>query len=173
MSSAPQSAAPPVLVVMGVTGTGKSTVAGQLSGHLGWELQEGDDLHPPANVAKMSEGIPLTDEDRWPWLDLVAAWIDAQIAEETPGIITCSALKRAYRDRLRRPNVTFIHLYGSRDVIAARLAARLNHFMPTTLLDSQFNTLEMPGADEQVITVDVAATPAEQVAQVLHGLGRP
>ena len=163
----------PVLVVMGVTGTGKSTVAGLLAGHLGWELQEGDDLHPPANVTKMSEGIPLTDEDRWPWLEVVAGWIDGQIADGAPGIVTCSALKRAYRDRLRRPNVIFVHLSGTREVIASRLAARRDHFMPTTLLDSQLNTLEMPGDDEQVITVDVAATPAEQVAQVLHGLGRP
>lgn len=173
MSTTHSPAATPVLVVMGVTGTGKSTVAGLLAGHLGWELEEGDDLHPPANVAKMSAGIPLTDEDRWPWLDIVAGWIDGQIDAGVAGIVTCSALKRVYRDRLRRPNVIFVHLTGSAEVIAGRLSARLDHFMPTTLLESQVATLEVPGADEQVITVDVAGTPSEQVAHVLHELGRP
>ena len=168
----PSLTAAPVLVVMGVSGTGKSTIAGLLASRLGWELQEGDDLHPPVNVAKMSRGTPLTDEDRWPWLDLVAGWIDAQIADGAPGIVTCSALKRAHRDRLRRQEVTFVHLYGSREVIAARLAARRDHFMPSMLLDSQLRTLEVPGAEEQVITVDVAGTPDEQVTEVLDQLGR-
>ncbi len=100
----------PVLVVMGVSGSGKSTVAGILAGQLGWDLVEGDDLHPAANVAKMSAGIPLADEDRWPWLDRVAAWIRNHTATGVPGIITCSALKRSYRDKLSGDNVVFVHL---------------------------------------------------------------
>ena len=166
-------APPTVLVVMGVSGTGKSTVAGLLAGHLGWPLQEGDDLHPEANVDKMEQGIPLTDDDRWPWLDRIGAWIDEQGALDEPGIVTCSALKRSYRDRLRRPNVVFVHLAGTRDAIRRRMAAREHHFMPLSLLDSQLDTLEPPGEDEQVITVDLGGTPAEEVAVVLHELGRP
>ena len=110
---------PPVLVVMGVSGTGKSTVAGLLAGHLGWPMEEGDDLHPEANVDKMEQGVPLTDDDRWPWLDRIGEWIDEQGRRGEPGIITCSALKRSYRDRLRRPNVVFVHLAGTRDTISA------------------------------------------------------
>ncbi len=118
-----------VLVLMGVSGTGKSTVAGLLAGRLSWDLEEGDDLHPAANVAKMASGHPLTDEDRWPWLERVAGWIQHQIAVDRPGIITCSALKRSYRDRLRAPGVTFVYLHGTQELIAARLgqAARSLH----------------------------------------------
>jgi gluconokinase len=163
---------PTILVVMGVTGTGKSTVAGMLAGQLGWELREGDDLHPPANVAKMSKGIPLTDEDRMPWLDIIAAWIDDQTAANKPGIVTCSALKRIYRDRLRRPNVIFVHLTGSPELIASRMAKRLDHFMPTTLLESQLATLEPPGPDENVITVNLSGQPSDEVAEVLTQLSR-
>ena len=164
--------APPVLVVMGVSGTGKSTVAALLAGHLGWPLQEGDDLHPEANVDKMEQGVPLTDDDRWPWLDRVGGWIDEQVRRGEPGIITCSALKRAYRDRLRRPNVVFVYLAGTREAITRRMAARAGHFMPLSLLDSQLATLEAPGSDEQVITVDLGGTPQEEVAVVLHELGK-
>ena len=164
---------PTVLVVMGVSGTGKSTVAGLLSGHLGWPLQEGDDLHPEANVDKMEQGIPLTDDDRWPWLDRIGEWIDEQGRQDEPGIVTCSALRRSYRDRLRRPNVVFVHLAGTREAIRRRMAARVGHFMPLSLLDSQLDTLEPPGPDEQVITVNLAGTLAEEVAEVLHALGRP
>jgi gluconokinase len=163
---------PPVLVVMGVSGTGKSTVAGLLAAHLGWAMEEGDDLHPDANVDKMEQGIPLTDDDRWPWLDRVAGWIDEQARLGEPGIITCSALKRSYRDRLRRPNVVFVHLAGTREAITRRMAARSGHFMPLSLLDSQLDTLEPPGPDEQVITVELDGTPQEEVAVVLHALGR-
>jgi gluconokinase len=165
-----QTTPPPVLVVMGVSGTGKSTVAGLLAGHLGWPLQEGDDLHPEANVAKMEQGIPLTDDDRWPWLDTIGAWIDEQGRRGEPGIITCSALKRAYRDRLRRPNVVFVHLAGTRDTITRRMAARSGHFMPLSLLDSQLATLEAPGPDERVITVDLGGTPEEEADVVLSAL---
>ena len=164
---------PTVLVVMGVSGTGKSTVAGLLAGHLGWALQEGDDLHPAANREKMARGMPLTDDDRWPWLDAVADWIHGRIAAGRPGIITCSALRRVYRDRLRRDDrdhVVFVHLSGSRDVILERLAARKGHFMPPSLLDSQFATLEPPEPDEKAVTVDVALPADEQVAGIIEGL---
>jgi gluconokinase len=164
------SASPTVLVVMGVSGTGKSTVAGLLAERLGCPMEEGDDLHPPANRAKMEHGVPLTDEDRWPWLEQVRAWIDAQSETGRPGIITCSALRRAYRDRLRRPNVVFVYLAGTHEVIAARLSTRSGHFMPPSLLQSQLDTLEPPGADERVITVHLGGTPDDEVSQVLAAL---
>jgi gluconokinase len=166
------SALPTVLVVMGVSGTGKSTVAGLLAERLGWPFEEGDELHPAANVEKMERGVPLTDEDRWPWLDRIGAWIDAQGRAGEPGIVTCSALRRAYRDRLRRPNVVFVFLSGTREVIQRRMAARSGHFMPLSLLDSQLATLEPPGPDERVVTVDLGGTPEEEVADVLRALGR-
>lgn len=172
MRARPTADLPPVLVVMGVSGTGKSLVAGLLADQLGWELQDGDALHPPGNLAKMSAGTPLTDADRWPWLDTIAAWIDQRAANQAPGVVTCSALKRSYRDRLRRPYVIFVHLVGAREVIAQRLAARTGHFMPQSLLDSQLATLETPGPDENAITVDVADEPGEEVAEILHLLGR-
>jgi gluconokinase len=162
----------PVLVIMGVSGSGKSTVAGILAGQLGWDLEEGDDLHPAANVAKMHAGIPLTDEDRWPWLDSVAAWITEHTRAGIPGIITCSALKRIYRDRMRGDNVVFVHLAGNKDTIERRLNARLNHYMPPTLLDSQINTLEPPGPDENTLVVDLGRKPAEEAAEIIERLGR-
>lgn len=160
----------PVLVVMGVAGCGKSTLAAQLAQRLGWPLQEGDALHPQANVDKMAAGQPLDDADRWPWLHLVAAWIDACRAADEPGIITCSALKRAYRDLLRREGVRFVHLTGSRDLLAQRMQVRSGHFMPPSLLDSQLATLEAPGADEAAITIDIALAPETQMAAVLAWL---
>lgn len=162
---------PPVLVVMGVAGTGKSTVAGLLAGRLGWDFQEGDDLHPAANVAKMAAGHPLDDEDRWPWLDRVAAWIDAKRAAGEPGIITCSALRRVYRDVLRRDDVTFVHLTGERAFVLDRLTRRQGHFMPPALLDSQFDALEPLGPDERGIEIDLAMTPAQQASEVVDRLG--
>jgi len=161
----------PVLVIMGVSGSGKSTVAGILAGQLGWDLEEGDDLHPPANVAKMHAGIPLTDEDRWPWLESVAAWIREHTSAGLPGIITCSALKRIYRDRMRGDHVVFVHLAGDKDVIERRLSARLDHFMPTTLLDSQIDTLEPPGPDENTLVVNLGRRPAELAAEIIDRLG--
>jgi len=151
-----------IVVVMGVSGCGKTTVARLLAERLGWQMQEGDALHPPANVAKMSAGTPLTDEDRWPWLREIAAVIDRWRAAGTSGVVTCSALKRAYRDILvgDRPDVRLAYLRGSKPLIAERLAARKGHFMPPALLDSQFATLEEPGADERPIVLDVADTPA-------------
>jgi carbohydrate kinase (thermoresistant glucokinase family) len=161
---------PPVLVLMGVTGSGKSTVAGLLAGRLGWALAEGDDLHPAANLAKMAAGHPLTDDDRWPWLALVREWIDARVAAGEPGIVTCSALKRAYRDVLRDPHVVFVHLAGSREVLAGRLAARHGHFMPAALLDSQLADLEAPGPDEQALTVEIGPGAADQAATIVAEL---
>ena len=155
---------PRILVVMGVSGSGKSTLAGLLAGRLGWALQEGDDLHPAANVAKMEAGIPLTDDDRWPWLALIRDWISARIAAGESGIVTCSALRRSYRDVLALPGVEFVHLEGTRHDLAERLGRRLGHFMPASLLDSQLETLEPLGPDEAGFVVD-AALPAQEAAQ--------
>ena len=160
----------PVLVVMGVAGSGKSTLAAQLAQHLGWPLQEGDALHPQTSVDKMAAGQPLTDADREPWLRLIAAWIDARASAGEPGIVTCSALKRAYRDVLRREGVRFVHLTGEPDLLAQRMQERSGHFMPPSLLDSQLATLEVPGADENAITIDIALAPAAQVSAVLAWL---
>ncbi len=171
MPSRPTPDAAPVLVIMGVSGTGKSTVAGLLAGRLGWDLAEGDDFHPATNVRKMASGHPLTDEDRRPWLDAVASWITAHTAVGKPGVITCSALKRSYRDRLRGEHVIFVHLTGTKAQIAQRLTTRLDHYMPASLLDSQLEALEAPGADENVLAVDVGRSPDEEVAEILRRLG--
>ena len=154
-------ARPLVLVVMGVSGSGKTTVARGLAERLGWRFQEGDALHPPANVAKMSAGTPLADEDRWPWLAAIAAVIDGWRAEGVSGIVTCSALKRAYRAVLigDRADVRLVYLAGDKALIAGRMAARKGHFMPAALLDSQFAALEVPGAEERPITVDIGPAP--------------
>jgi ribose 5-phosphate isomerase A len=156
---------PPILVIMGVSGAGKTTVAREIAARLGWPFEEGDSLHPEANVAKMHAGIPLTDADRRPWLEAVAAWIDGQRAKRQPGIITCSALKRAYRQIIigNRPEVRLVYLRGGRDLIAARLAGRQGHFMPPSLLQSQMDTLEQPDPDEDPLTVDVGPS-ADQIA---------
>jgi carbohydrate kinase (thermoresistant glucokinase family) len=159
-----------VLVVMGVSGSGKSTVAGLLARRLSWDLEEGDDLHPEENVAKMAAGHPLTDDDRWPWLDRVAEWIRHELGAGRSGIITCSALKRSYRDRLRAPGVTFVYLHGSYDLIAGRLAKRHGHYMPSTLLESQFADLEPPEPDEKALTIDIGPSVAEQVSEIIGAL---
>lgn len=163
---------PTVLVVMGVSGTGKTTVAEILAEQLGWSTGEGDDLHPEANVAKMAQGIPLTDEDRWPWLDTVAGWIRERLERGESGVVTCSALKRSYRDRLRMPGVRFVHLAGPRQLLVERMAARKGHYMPLSLLDSQLATLEVPGADEDVITASVFRAPEAIARDVLEQLRR-
>lgn len=160
----------PVLVVMGVSGTGKSTIAAALAERLGWPMQEGDALHPQANVDKMAAGQPLTDEDRWPWLVRVTAWIDQRAAAGNPGIVTCSALKRAYRDVLRRDFVHFVYLSGERALIAQRMHERQGHFMPPALLDSQLATLEPPSEDEQAIIVDIALPPGDQIIEIVSRL---
>lgn len=155
---------------MGVSGSGKSTVAGVLAGRLGWDLAEGDDMHPPENVAKMASGHPLDDEDRWPWLVTVAAWIRERTQADRPGIVTCSALKRIYRDRLRGDGVVFVHLVGTPDEIANRIAVRHGHYMPTLLLDSQLQTLEPLWPDEEAITVDVSGSPQDEAARIIARL---
>lgn len=159
------------VVVMGVSGSGKSTVAALLAERLGWEFLEGDGLHPAANVEKMRAGIPLSDEDRAPWLAEIARVVDERIRAGRPVVVTCSALRRRYRDVLRRDDLVFAHLAGSRDRISGRLAARVGHFMPTTLLDSQFGALEPLGEDEAHVTVDVGRSPEEEVAEILDQLG--
>jgi ribose 5-phosphate isomerase A len=164
---------PPILVIMGVSGVGKSSVAQELAARLGWPFEEGDALHPEANVAKMQAGIPLTDADRRPWLERIAAWIDEQRAKKQPGIITCSALKRSYRQIIigDRPEVRLIYLRGGRDLIAQRLARRSGHFMPASLLQSQFDVLEEPDSGEHPLTLDVEP-PASQIAgEIIRLLG--
>lgn len=161
-----------LLVVMGVSGSGKTTVGRMLAARLAWPFAEGDDFHPPANIDKMASGHPLTDEDRWPWLAAIGRWIDERIEAAEDGVVTCSALKRSYRDVLRRPEVAFVHLTGDRAAIAERVAARHGHFMPAALLDSQLATLEPPDADERVIPVDLALPPSEIADQVVRALGR-
>jgi carbohydrate kinase (thermoresistant glucokinase family) len=161
-----------VLVEMGVSGSGKTTIAQALADRLGWAFQEGDALHPQANVDKMHAGIPLTDEDRWPWLRRVAAWVDGQLAAGQPGIITCSLLKRAYRDLVidGRQGVRLLYLKGDKALIADRMARRKGHFMPASLLDSQFATLEEPGPDEHPLAVDISGTADEIVDHIMREL---
>ena len=162
---------PLVIVVMGVSGCGKSTVGRVLAERLGWFFQEGDDLHPASNVAKMSAGIALTDEDRWPWLDRVAAWIEGRLVAGESGVVACSALKRAYRERLARPGgVVFVYMAVDRHTLEERLAGRRGHYMPAALLASQLETLEEPGADEGVIRVDAKRSAEAATDSVLEGL---
>jgi carbohydrate kinase (thermoresistant glucokinase family) len=166
-----------VLVMMGVSGSGKTTIASAVAQRLGWQMLEGDKLHPPANVAKMSAGTPLTDDDRWPWLHAIASAIDDWRANGVSGVVACSALKRAYRDILIGPrkNVVLVYLEGSHELIAKRMAARHGHFMPPGLLDSQFATLEEPAEAEHPIVVSVAPAPeaiAETIVEKLNQQGR-
>ncbi|GAA5154573.1 gluconokinase [Pseudonocardia eucalypti] len=154
---------------MGVSGAGKTTVGRLLAERLDVPYAEADDFHPPANIAKMSAGIPLTDEDRWPWLDALAGWIAGHAG--TGGVVTCSALKRVYRDRLRAAggNVWFLHLRVDRQVLAGRVAHRPGHFMPAALLDSQLADLQPLEPDEPGLTVDASATPEAVVDAALTG----
>lgn len=159
----------PRIVIMGVAGCGKSSVGEALALRLGVPYRDGDDLHTAESVAKMRAGVALADADRWPWLDRVAA----VLRDEAPVIVGCSALKRAYRDRIRAGAggpVSFVHLAGSRAVIEARMAARTGHYMPVALLDSQFAALEAPGPDE-AMTVDIDQALGAIVAVVLRGIG--
>ncbi len=157
---------------MGVSGSGKTTVGAMLAGRLHWPYAEADDFHPAANVAKMASGHPLTDEDRWPWLHAIGAWIDAEIAAGRSAVVTCSALKRKYRDVLRRPQVHIVYLKGDHDLIAARLAARHGHYFLASMLDSQFADLEEPGPDEtDVVVVEIGGTPKDIVDHIVERLG--
>jgi len=160
---------PVIIVVMGVSGSGKSTVAALLAAALGCQFQEGDDLHPRENVEKMRGGTPLTDADRMPWLRKIAEEIDGWRARGECGVLTCSALKRSYRNIIigDRRDVMLVYLKGSRDVIHRRMAARHEHYMPVALLDSQFATLEEPTPDERPITLDVGGKPAEIAHEIV------
>lgn len=167
------------VVVMGVSGSGKTTVAQGVVARTGWVFAEADEFHPQANIDKMSQGIPLTDEDRWPWLHDLAGWMAAHAAKGEDTVITCSALKRSYRDVLRADvaalggghRVIFAHLDGAAEVIASRLEGRKGHFMPPSLLQSQIDTLESLDADEGAVVLDLTADPDVLIAQVMAHLG--
>ena len=163
---------PVIVVVMGVSGSGKTTISALLAGKLGCQFQEGDDLHPKANVEKMHSGTPLTDADRMPWLHKIAEEIDGWRARGESGVLTCSALKRAYRDIIigNRRDVTLVYLKGSHDLIKQRMAVRHEHFMPVALLDSQFATLEEPTPDEHPIVVDIGGRPAAVADEIVRQL---
>jgi len=163
---------PAAIIVMGVSGSGKSTIGALLAEALGWPFADADGFHPAANVAKMAAGTPLTDEDRWPWLDAIAAHIGASRTAGQPVVVACSALRRAYRERLRAGHIDliFLHLAGAPAVIAERQAARQGHFMPPSLMASQFATLEDPATEADAVTVSVSASPHEVVAAASHQL---
>ena len=163
--------APVILVVMGVSGSGKTTIASAIADRLHWDLQEGDDLHPESNVDKMARGTPLTDDDRWPWLDRVAGWIDEHLDAGRSGVVTCSALKRSYRDVLRRDAVHFVYLDAGRDELEKRVMHRRGHYMPASLLDSQLATLEPPEDDEQVFVVSIDRPAGDIAAEIAERIG--
>lgn len=161
-----------IVVVMGVSGSGKTTVASLLAERLGCAFQDGDDLHPRENVEKMRSGTPLTDADRLPWLQAIARRIDGWRERGQSGVVTCSALKRAYRDILigGRPDAHLVYLKGTQALIHGRLMARTSHFMPVGLLDSQFGTLQEPAEDERPIVVDIGPEPSQIVSEIVRRL---
>jgi gluconokinase len=162
-----------VIVLMGVSGSGKTTTGKRLARDLGWAFRDADTFHPAANIEKMSRAIPLTDEDRWPWLAAIAAWMDELVVSGQSGIVSCSALKRAYRESLLagRPAARLVHLAGSQDMIAARLQRRQRHFMPASLLQSQFDALEPPQPEERAVVVSVRLSPPRVAAEIRRRLG--
>jgi gluconokinase len=163
-----------VILLMGVAGSGNSTLGEALAAEFGWPYRDADSFHPAANIAKMQRGEALDDNDRWPWLDAIAAWIDERRLGNDPGIVSCSALKRIYRDRLLvgRSGVRLVYLKGDRDVIGQRMAAREGHFMPTALLDSQFTTLEEPSPSEWPIIAPIDATPRRIAELILSAIAQ-
>ena len=163
---------PAVIVVMGVASSGKTSLGERLAERLGWPFRDADSFHPPENVAKMAGGTPLNDDDRKPWLAAIAVWIDDLRARGEHGIVTCSALKKAYRDVIigGRPDVRLVYLKGSRELIGRRMAARQHHFMPPALLDSQFAALEEPGAVENPLVVSVEDSKDAIVQDVVDRL---
>jgi len=163
---------PMFLLVMGVSGSGKTTVARLVAQRLGYELVEGDDFHPPANVAKMSHGEPLTDGDRVPWLAAIREFVLGRLADTRPVVVTCSALKRTYRDQVTKgiDEAKIVYLYGDRELIADRLAVRHGHFFPAGLLDSQLADLEEPAPDEHVLTVDIGPAPKAIAEEIVTDL---
>ena len=158
-----------IVIISGVSGSGKTTVGAMLAGRLGWPFADADDFHPAANVAKMRAGIPLTDDDRQPWLRAITAWMDEHITRGESAVVGCSALKRSYRDQLLggRPEARLVFLAIDREVLTRRLAARVGHFFPEQLLASQLAALEPPGPDEHVIRVVPADTPAATVDAII------
>ena len=158
-----------IVIVAGVSGSGKTTVGALLAGRLGWRFADGDDFHPAANVAKMRAGIPLNDTDRRPWLRAIAAWMDERIARGEDAVVACSALRRSSRDLLLdgRPAARMVFLAPDREVLARRLAARRGHFFPEQLLSSQFDALDPPAPDERVLTVVPAGDPAATVDEIM------
>ena len=162
-----------IVVLAGVSGSGKTAVGTVLAARLGWVFEDTDALHSPAQIAKMRSGVPLTDADRWPWLELVAAWIDRQIAAGTPAVIACSVLKRSYRAFLcrGRPAVRIVILQADAATLAARLIARRGHFFPAKLLQSQLADLELPDQDERTIVVPAVRSPAEISDEIIRRLG--
>jgi len=164
-----------IVIVAGVAGSGKTTIGARLADRLGWRFADGDSFHSPANVAKMHAGIPLTDEDRAPWLRAITAWMDGLIAARQSGVLTCSALRRAYRDDLLagRPTARMVFLNVSGDELARRLDTRLGHFFPEGLLDSQLKALELPTPDEHVLTLPADGDAAHTVAEIMRRLSLP
>ena len=168
------SGGPVAIIVMGVSGCGKSSVGAMLARRLGVAFVEGDVLHPKANVDKMATGTPLTDDDRWPWLDTIGAEMAASLKRGAGIVVSCSALKRVYRERLRLATggrLRFVYLHGSRDLLTERMGARTGHFMPLSLLDSQLATLEVPTGEPGVVTVDIDQSLEGIVAAAMRGLG--
>ena len=156
-----------IVVVCGVAGVGKTTVARLLAQELGWEFYDADNFHPAANIEKMEAGIPLTDEDRWPWLDRLRQLIERCLAAQENAVVACSALKRAYRDRLRvSEGVRFVFLRATRAQVAEQVQRRRGHFMPATLLDCQFTDLEEPQADEHALMVDIKGLPRDATSLI-------
>jgi gluconokinase len=168
-----QTAEKPLIVVMGVAGSGKTTIANGLAEKLGVPFVEGDSLHPAANVKKMASGIPLTDEDRWPWLEAIGERMEVERVTGHGVVVSCSALKHVYRDCLRKKvhgKVQFILLDGSRELISGRMQQRKGHFMPPALLDSQFATLEKPTADEHAVVLDISHTVPTLLAEAARSV---
>ena len=158
-----------LILLMGVAGCGKSTVGHALAKALGWPFRDADTFHPAANIEKMSRAIPLSNDDRWPWLDAIAAWMDDRMAHHQHGIVSCSALKHAYRERLIgvRSGIGLVYLKGRMELIAARLGKRRDHFMPAALLESQFAALQEPDASERALVVSIEAPPEQIVAEIV------
>jgi gluconokinase len=166
-------AQPRHVVVMGISGSGKTTIATALAERLGWTFAEADEFHPAANIEKMSAGTPLTDDDRWPWLEAMRDWMSGEARVGRSTVVTCSALKRSYRDLLDGADgdVRFVHLSGDPELIRERMKTRSGHFMPASLLPSQISTLEPLEDDEQGFALDNTGTPAEVVTRIVDELG--
>src|ERR1700685_477889 len=160
---------PMILIVAGVSGSGKTTVGAMLAARLGWRFADADEFHPAANIEKMRAGVPLTDDERWPWLQAIGAWMDERVARDESAVVTCSALKRSYRDMLLRgrPQARMVFLAADRQVLARRLAARHGHFFPQQLLGTQLADLELPQPDEHVVTIVPADDPADTVTTII------